>query len=106
MSNPQFKAEIMYSGIPGRDPFPISSTQWESYYSILGWLETQLTASKFGFKKLAANGIARIGLARARNNGRDHGYGEFITVAIPDLELVIHYRPDPGYSTDYPPEDN
>ena len=88
MSNPQYRAELLYSGSTMRvEPYPIASTQWDSYSSTKEWIDMQLTGKRFNFKKAGADGYSRIGLARARSNG----LGEFIVVTVPDMALVIYY---------------
>lgn len=92
MTNPQYRAELLYSGgTMNVEPHPIASTQWDSYYGTKEWLVMQLTGKRFDFKKAGAEGFSRIGLARARSNG----LGEFTVVTVPDMSLVIYYREKP-----------
>lgn len=89
MTNPQYRAELIYSGgTMNVEPHPIASTQWDNYYGTKDWLETHLVKN-FQFKKAGAIGYARIGLAKART------VGTFTVVTVPDMTMVIYYREKP-----------
>lgn len=84
MTNPEYQAKVLFNDNV------VASTAWDSYYGTKDWVDTKLI-DLFKFKKAGADGYSRIGLARARSNG----LGEFLTVTVPDWELVIYYREKP-----------